>query len=64
MESLGFAIGGLIWGAPVAALMVLVVVAVAVGRGRRKAIATLEGGELEADRQRASGRLVGTAEEV
>ncbi|MEU3607248.1 hypothetical protein AB0E83_17655 [Streptomyces sp. NPDC035033] len=64
MESLGFAIGGLIWGAPVAALVALVVVAVVVGRWRRKAIEALERGELEAEGQRASGRLVGTAEEV
>ncbi|WP_170313805.1 hypothetical protein [Streptomyces filamentosus] len=49
MESLGFAIGGLLWGAPVAALVMLVVVAVAVGRWRRKAMAALEGGERAAD---------------
>lgn len=64
MESLGFAIGGLIWGAPVAALVVLVVVAVAVGRWRRKAMAALEGGERAADGQYASGRTVRMAEEV
>ncbi|GHJ91069.1 hypothetical protein SNE510_05880 [Streptomyces sp. NE5-10] len=64
MESLGFAIGGLIWGAPVAALVVLVVVAVVVSRWRRKAVAALEGGELEADGRCASGRAVGTAGEV
>ncbi|MEU7068717.1 hypothetical protein AB0B30_02235 [Streptomyces narbonensis] len=64
MESLGFAISGLIWGAPVAAFVVLVVVAVMVSRWRRKAIAALEGGELEAGGQCASGRAVGTAGEV
>ncbi|MFF1510849.1 hypothetical protein [Streptomyces sp. NPDC058326] len=64
MESLGFAIGGLVWGAPVAALVVLVVVSAGVSRWRRKAIAALENGEPDADRQRASGRPVGTAEEV
>ncbi|MFB6839568.1 hypothetical protein [Streptomyces sp. NPDC056361] len=64
MESLGFAIGALVWGAPIAALVLLVVVSVVVGRWRRKAIAALEGGELEAGGQCASGRPVGTAEEV
>ncbi|MEU2655875.1 hypothetical protein ABZ615_11150 [Streptomyces sp. NPDC007325] len=64
MESLGFAIGGLIWGAPVAALVVLVVVAVAVGRWRRKTIAALEGEGRAADGQYASGRTVGMEEEV
>ncbi|MEV4938886.1 hypothetical protein [Streptomyces zaomyceticus] len=64
MESLGFAVGGLVWGAPVAALVVLVVVAVVVGRWRRKAIDALENGELEADRQRVSGRPVGAVEDV
>ncbi|MFD8641808.1 hypothetical protein ACFV14_16085 [Streptomyces zaomyceticus] len=64
MESLGFAVGGLVWGAPVAALVVLVVVAVVVGRWRRKAIDALENGELEADRQSVSGRPVGAVEDV
>ncbi|MFG2840292.1 hypothetical protein ACGFYE_35455 [Streptomyces zaomyceticus] len=64
MESLGFAVGGLVWGAPVAALVVLVAVAVVVGRWRRKAIDALENGELEADRQRVSGRPVGAVEDV
>ncbi|MET9929615.1 MULTISPECIES: hypothetical protein [unclassified Streptomyces] len=64
MESLGFIIGGLVWGAPVAALVALVVVSVVVGRWRRRAIAALENGELEAEGQRASGRPVGMSEEV
>ncbi|MET8504145.1 hypothetical protein ABZV60_05780 [Streptomyces sp. NPDC004787] len=64
MESLGFVISGLVWGAPVAALVLLVVVSLGVSRWRRKAITTLENGELEADGRRASGRPIGTAEEV
>ncbi|WP_432086135.1 hypothetical protein [Streptomyces sp. bgisy095] len=64
MESLGFLIGGLVWGAPAAALVTLVVVSVVVRRWRRKAIAALENEELEVDRQRMSGRPVATAEEV
>ena len=63
MESLGFAIGGLVWGAPVAALVALAVVAVVVSRWRRKTIAALEK-ELEAGGQRASGRSVGKSEGV
>ncbi|MER7534709.1 hypothetical protein ABTX77_07940 [Streptomyces sp. NPDC097704] len=64
MEPLGYAIGALAWGAPVAALVMLVVVSVVVSRWRRKAIAALENGELEADEQRASGRPVGASEDV
>ncbi|MFJ4867488.1 hypothetical protein [Streptomyces sp. NPDC088757] len=64
MESLGFIIGGLVWGAPVAALVALVVVSVVVGRWRGRAIAALENGELEAEGRRASGRPVGMPEEA
>ncbi|MFE9133498.1 hypothetical protein [Streptomyces sp. NPDC007355] len=64
MESLGYIIGGLVWGAPVAAFVALVVVSVVVSRWRRKAIAALENGELEADGQHVSRRPVGTSEEV
>ncbi|WP_055600309.1 hypothetical protein [Streptomyces aureus] len=64
MESLGFVIGGLVWGAPIAALVVLVVVSVAVGRWWRKVIGDLEDGELDAGERGAPGWSVGTAEEV
>ncbi|MEW1903653.1 hypothetical protein [Streptomyces sp. NPDC086147] len=64
MESLGLLIGGLVWGAPAAALVTLVVMSVVVRQWRRKAIVALENEELEVDRQRMSGRPVATTEEV
>ncbi|WP_158718776.1 hypothetical protein [Streptomyces griseus] len=49
MESLGFVVGGLVWGAPVVALVVLVVVSVVVGRWRRRVLAALGDGESGAE---------------
>lgn len=45
MEPLGYLIGALMWGAPVATLLLGVCVAGAVVRWRRKAIAALERAE-------------------
>ncbi|WP_405854407.1 hypothetical protein OG361_16890 [Streptomyces sp. NBC_00090] len=64
MEPLGYLIGGLVWGAPVAALVMLVVVSVVVSRWRRNAIVDLENKELKADGRRTSRRPIDTSEEV
>lgn len=60
MGSLGYGIGALVWGAPVAALLVGVLTAIAVVRWRRKAIAALERAELDADVQQSAKRPAGT----
>ncbi|MDV9190710.1 hypothetical protein R6L23_21270 [Streptomyces sp. SR27] len=55
MEPLGYAIGALAWGAPVVALLMVVLTAIAVGRWRRRTIAALEGAELEASESVSRG---------
>ncbi|MFD7616021.1 hypothetical protein [Streptomyces sp. NPDC059802] len=62
MESLGYADAALVWGAPLAALLVTVLVSIAVVRWRQKTIADLERAELDADGQRDVGRSVGASE--
>ncbi|MFE7548062.1 hypothetical protein [Streptomyces gardneri] len=59
MESLGYLIGGLAWGAVIAALLVAVLGSLLVVRWRRRTIAALERAELETDAQQGSGRAAG-----
>ncbi|KQX16807.1 hypothetical protein ASC82_00695 [Streptomyces sp. Root431] len=48
MESAGYLIGALVWGAVIAALLVTVIGSIVVVRWRRRTIAALECAELEA----------------
>lgn len=49
MESLGYLMGAVAWGAPVAVLLMGVRATIVVGRWRRRTIAALERAELDAD---------------
>ena len=49
MESAGYLIGALVWGAVIAALLVTVVGSIVVVRWRRRTIAALERAELGAE---------------
>ncbi|MEV7563923.1 hypothetical protein [Streptomyces tanashiensis] len=58
MESVGYLIGVLVWGAVIAALLVTVVGSLVVVRWRRRTIEALERAESEADPQPAAGSPV------
>ncbi|MEE1769718.1 hypothetical protein PUR34_16580 [Streptomyces sp. JV185] len=62
MESLGYVDAALVWGTPLAALLVMVLVSIAVVRWRRKTIADLERAELDAAGQLGVGRSAGASE--
>ncbi|WP_329115950.1 hypothetical protein [Streptomyces sp. NBC_01353] len=63
MESLGYVMGAWAWGAPLAALVVLVAASVAVSRWRRETIVGLERAELDVDGQRGAARSGGASAE-